>query len=66
MSAPATAQQATPGADHYPASVKDMLTSGLARACHYAAGRPDCQVRAEHGSFALLPLLHLLDDLLHF
>jgi len=58
MSAPATAQQATPGADHYPASVKDMLTSGLARACHYAAGRPDCQVLAtvRYGPVALCSL----------
>ena len=55
MTAPATAQQATPGADRYPAGVKNMLTSGLARACHYAAARPDCQVLAavQYGPVAL-------------
>lgn len=26
-----------------PGSVKDLLTSGLARPCHYAGSRPDCQ-----------------------
>ena len=49
MIAPATAQQASAGADRYPPGVKDLLTSGLARACHYAAARPDCQVLATVG-----------------
>jgi hypothetical protein len=46
MSAPATPQQATAGPDHYPAGVKNLLTSGLARACCYAATRPDCEALA--------------------
>jgi hypothetical protein len=29
-----------------PAGVNDILTSGLARACYYAAVRPDCHVLA--------------------
>lgn len=29
-----------------PADVNTLLTSGLARACHYAAAHPDCQVLA--------------------
>ena len=33
-------------ADQYPPGVKSLLTSGLARACQYAAARPDCQVLA--------------------
>jgi hypothetical protein len=42
MTAPAQPRRA----DHRPASVKDLLTSGLARACCYAGARPDCQVLA--------------------
>jgi hypothetical protein len=41
-----TAPAASPRADHYPADVKDLLASGLARACRYAGARPDCQVLA--------------------
>jgi hypothetical protein len=33
-------------AGHDPADVKNLLTSGLARACHYAAAGPGCQVLA--------------------
>jgi len=32
--------------DHQPAGVKDLLTSGLAQACYFAASRPDCLVLA--------------------
>ena len=32
--------------DHHPAGVKNLLTSGLARACQYAGARPGCQVLA--------------------
>lgn len=32
--------------DQYPPGVKSLLTSGLARACQHAGGRPDCQVLA--------------------
>ena len=42
MTAPAASRRT----DHRPASVKDLLTSGLARACRYAGARPDCQVLA--------------------
>src|SRR5258706_31348 len=45
-SSKATRQQAIQPADRHSADVKNLLTSGLARACHYAAGRPDCQVLA--------------------
>jgi len=42
-------------ADRYPADVKNLLTSGLALACCYAATRPDCQVLASvcYGPVAL-------------
>ena len=45
----------TPAADRYPAGVKNLLTSGLARACCYAATRPDCEVLAtiRYGPVAL-------------
>ena len=38
-----------------PAGVKNLLTSGLARACHYAGARPQCQVLAavRYGQLAL-------------
>ena len=36
---------ALPGHGEYPADVKGLLTSGMARACWYA-GSPDCQVLA--------------------
>lgn len=41
--------------DDHPAGVKNLLTSGLARACYYAATRPDCQVLASvcYGPVAL-------------
>jgi hypothetical protein len=42
VSTRATRQQA----DRHPAGVNDILTSGLASACYYAAARPDCQVLA--------------------
>jgi hypothetical protein len=35
-----------PDAGQDPADVNSLLTSGLARACCYAAARPDCQVLA--------------------
>jgi hypothetical protein len=41
-----TAPSQPPGSGHYPADVNTLLTSGLARACCYAATRPDCQVLA--------------------
>jgi len=46
---------AAPAADRYPADVKNLLTSGLARACYYAATRPDCEVLAavRYGPVAL-------------
>jgi hypothetical protein len=41
--------------DQHPAGVKNLLTSGLARACQYAGARPDCQVLAavRYGPVAL-------------
>jgi len=38
-----------------PAGVKNLLTSGLARACRYAGTRPECQVLAavRYGQLAL-------------
>jgi len=52
MTAPALA---SPRPDRDPADVKNLLTSGLARACRYAAARPDCQVLAavRYGPVAL-------------
>ncbi|HEX5299033.1 MAG TPA: hypothetical protein VFW50_18785 [Streptosporangiaceae bacterium] len=35
-----------PAAGRCSPDVKDLLTSGLARACQYAGARPDCQVLA--------------------
>src|SRR5258706_14185853 len=32
-----------PPGGQYPADVKSLLTSGLARACQYAGARPGCQ-----------------------
>ena len=46
MTARSTGHLPVPAADRCPAGVKDMLTLGLARACHYAAARPGCQVLA--------------------
>jgi hypothetical protein len=50
-----TAPPPPPGADRNLAGVKDLLTSGLAEACFYAAARPDCQVLATicYGPLAL-------------
>ncbi len=55
MTARSTGHLPVPAADRYPAGVKDMLTLGLARACHYAAARPGCQVLAAvcYGQLAL-------------
>jgi hypothetical protein len=41
--------------DDHPPGVKNLLTSGLARACRYAGTRPDCQVLAvvRYGPLAL-------------
>ena len=52
VSARASGQQAT---DQYPPGVKNLLTSGLARACQYAGARQDCQVLAavRYGPVAL-------------
>jgi hypothetical protein len=49
MTAPA------PAADRCPADVRNLLTSGLARACCYAPARPDCEVLASvvYGPVAL-------------
>jgi len=46
---------ASPWPDRDPAGVKNLLTSGLARACRYAGARPDCQVLAavRYGQLAL-------------
>jgi hypothetical protein len=51
MTAPTTARR--PEGD--PPGVKNLLASGLARACYYAGTRPDCQVLAavRYGQFAL-------------
>ena len=51
MTAPATARRPEGG----PPGVKNLLTSGLARACYYAGTRPDCQVLAavRYGQLAL-------------
>jgi hypothetical protein len=51
----ATHQQAIQPADRHAPDVRNLLTSGLARACHYAAARPDCQVLAavRYGPVAL-------------
>jgi len=46
VSTRAASRQATQRADNHLADVRDLLTSGLARACCYAAARPDCQVLA--------------------
>ncbi len=52
MTAPAVA---SPRPDRYPPGVKELLTSGLARACCYASSRPDCQILAavRYGPVAL-------------
>jgi hypothetical protein len=46
----------TPGGQ-YPPGVKILLTSGAARACHYAGARAGCQVLAAfcYGQLALCP-----------
>ena len=58
MTARTTGHLPATGADRYPAGVKNILTLGLARACHYAAARPDCQVLASvrYGPVALCSL----------
>jgi hypothetical protein len=50
-----TAQAAGRPAAQYPADVKNLLTSGLARACRYAGARPGCQLLAavRYGPVAL-------------
>jgi hypothetical protein len=50
---PAAAASRRP--DRHPPGVRNLLTSGLAQACHYAAARPGCQVLAavRHGQLAL-------------
>lgn len=50
-----TAPSRLPGAGQYPDDVNRLLTSGLARACCYAAARLDCQVLASvcYGQIAL-------------
>jgi hypothetical protein len=55
MSTLTTRQQAIRHTGHHPARVKNLLTSGLARACYYAGARPDCQVLASvrYGPVAL-------------
>jgi hypothetical protein len=55
MTAPATRPPVTPDAARRSPDVKDLLTSGLARACYYAAIRPDCEVLADvcYGPVAL-------------
>jgi hypothetical protein len=52
MNAPAPA---SPRPDRDLDGVKNLLTSGLAQACRYAAARPDCQVLAavRYGQLAL-------------
>ena len=52
MTAPVLAAR-RPAGD--PAGVKNLLASGLARACRYAGTRPDCQVLAavRYGQLAL-------------
>jgi hypothetical protein len=54
VSTQTTRQQATQRTDRHP-DVKNILTSGLAPACYYAATRPDCQVLASvrYGPIAL-------------
>ena len=49
------AAAASQGTDRHPPAVKNLLASGLARACHYAGTRPDCQVLAvvRYGQLAL-------------
>jgi|GEM_PF-1336158 len=51
MTPPARSRRADPPA----ATVNGILTSGLARACHYAASRPGCQILASvrYGPVAL-------------
>jgi hypothetical protein len=46
MTAPATRPPAAPDAGRHSPDVKNLLTSGLARACQYAGTRPGCQVLA--------------------
>jgi hypothetical protein len=55
VSIPAARPPATPRADRYPAGVNEILTSGLAAACHYAPARPHCQIlaNARYGPIAL-------------
>jgi hypothetical protein len=52
MTAPVPAARRPEGG---PPGVKNLLTSGLARACQYAGTRPDCQVLAavRYGQLAL-------------
>jgi hypothetical protein len=46
MTAPATRPPVTPDAGRHSPDVRNLLASGLARACYYAAARPGCQVLA--------------------
>jgi hypothetical protein len=46
MSTRTTRQQASQRTGRHSPDVKDLLTSGLAQECRYAADRPDCQVLA--------------------
>jgi hypothetical protein len=50
-----TRERAFRGTGHHLPGVRNLLTSGLAQACHYAAARPDCQVLAavRYGQLAL-------------
>ncbi|HUY46115.1 MAG TPA: hypothetical protein VMV92_10375 [Streptosporangiaceae bacterium] len=51
---PAAAASRRP--DRHPPGVRNLLASGLAQACHYAAARPGCQVLAavRYGQLALV------------
>jgi hypothetical protein len=55
MTAGATRLPVIPDAGRHSPDVKDLLTSGLARACQYAGARPGCQVLAtvRYGQAAL-------------
>ncbi len=55
MTAGATRPTVTPDAARHSPDVKNLLTSGLARACRYAAARPGCQILASvcYGPVAL-------------
>ena len=46
MTAPATRPPVTSAGGRHSPDVKNLLTSGLARACQYAGARPGCQILA--------------------